>query len=389
MKIVVISPFYHPSMGGVETIVKQTAEELARRKYAVSVITTTCSNSWTELSEPGVKVENGVTVYRLKPQLTKIGYATLMDGLKTIIKREKPDIVHSHNLHPHLFQALSFKNDGHFKLVAQLHYPAATGIDHIGAKLAYPVVTTLLQRQQQKVDAFIVHTNLEKIWLISKGFDEQKIHKLSYPCASSMLFEKCAKDAGKGGSMAGMAEEPDLLYVGRITRRKGLHVLLQALPSVISDVKGLTAVIAGPTDKTYYKTLAALARELNLGNHVIFSQALPEEVKYRIMCKCKLFVVPSIRDYTPVTLIEAQALGKPVISTITGAIPEIVKNGETGLLVEPQNPIALAEAIKCLLLNEEKKEFMGKNALQWVRLNFLLDDVVDKLEKLYHDCMAN
>jgi glycosyltransferase involved in cell wall biosynthesis len=244
----------------------------------------------------------------------------------------------------------------------------------------------LLQRQQQKVDAFVVHTNLEKIWLISKGFDEKKIHKLSYPCASSMLFEKCAKDAGKGGSMAGMAEEPDLLYVGRIIRRKGLHVLLQALPSVISDVKGLTVVIAGPTDKRYYKTLSALDRELNLGNHVIFSQALPEEVKYRIMCKCKLFVVPSISDYTPVTLIEAQALGKPVISTITGAIPEIVKNGETGLLVEPDNPMALANALMRLLLREEERQSMSKKAEQWVRQNFLLEKVIDELEKLYIEC---
>lgn len=386
MRIVIVSPFYHPSIGGVESIVRQTAEELARRKYEVSVITTNYSNAWVKLSEPDVKAENGVEIYRLRPKPVKMGYAALMDGLKETITKVEPDIVHSHNLHPHLFQAMSWKNRGKFKLVAQLHCPQASGIDNMAANLIYPITMWLL-RYQRKIDAFVAHTNLERTWLINNGIDEMKIHRLNYPCVSSSFLRKWRNDHAESKNTPRLGEEQRLLYVGRITRRKGIHILLQALPSVISDFKDTITLVAGPTDQKYYGILLAVAKNLNLGRNLVFSQALSEESKYRAMLNCKIFVNPSIKDYTPVTLIEAQALGKPVVSTVTGAIPEIVKNGETGLLVEPQNPIALANAIKWLLSREEDRRAMGKKAEQWVRQNFLLDNVVDQLEKLYAECM--
>lgn len=381
MKIIIISPFYFPSMGGVEAIVKQTADELARRKNKVAVITTNYSNSWVKLSEPNVSEENGVTVHRLKPRI-KLGFASFMDHLTDVILKEKPDIVHCHNLHPHLFQAINVKSDCQFKLVAQMHYPAATGIDGLGAKLAYPIVTSLLRRRQLKVDAFIVHTNLEKNWLIDEGFAESKIHKLNYPCVSSRLLKDVNSIKRKDSVFP---KKPDLLYIGRIARRKGLHIFLQALPSIINNFKDLTVVVAGPTDQKYYKELLSLAAKLTLGENVFFSQALSEEAKYSVMNECKIFVVPSIKDYTPVTLIEAQALGKPVISTLTGAIPEIVQDNLTGLLVEPENPLALAKAIERLLSSKEERDFMGKSSLQWIQQNFLLDEVIDKLYTIYEN----
>ena len=287
MKVLIISPFYSPSMGGVETIVKQTAEELVRRNYTVSVITTTHSNSWVKLSETGVKSENGVTVYRLKPQL-KLGFASLMGGLGKIIKNEKPDIIHSHDLHPHLFQAIRLRNAENFKIVAQLHFPAATGIDSRGAKLAYPVITRLLKRQQKQVDAFIVHTDLEGTWLTDKGFDKIRINKLRYPCFDLKRFENSIEGLDQSVSQSKLVA-PDLLYVGRVTDRKGLHVLLHALPLVTNTIKNVTLLIAGHADQKYYESLVALVNELNLSNNVVFSDALSEEAKYELMRKCKVF----------------------------------------------------------------------------------------------------
>ena len=387
MKIIIISPFYTPSMGGVEAIVKQTAEALAQRNNDVTVITTNYSNSWVKLSEPHISEENGVSVHRLKPGF-KVGFACFMDHLPDLIQKETPDVVHCHNLHPHLFQAIRAKTDCQFKLVAQLHFPGATGIDGFGAKLAYPIATSLLQKHQQKIDAFIIHSNLEKKWLVGKGFDEEKMRRLNYPCVSSQFLKLSNAYLGDGKNAFGRFSHPDLLYIGRMSRRKGLHTFLQALPSVIADIKDLTVILAGPSDEKYCKRLLSLAKQLNLGNHVRFSQALTEEAKRTAITECKVFVVPSIKDYTPVTLIEAQALGKPVISTTTGAIPEIVNDSETGLLVEPQNPEALAEAIKFLLSVKQKRQAMGERALEWVQNNFLLNDVIVDLERLYNDCIV-
>ena len=172
-----------------------------------------------------------------------------------------------------------------------------------------------------------------------------------------------------------------------MTERKGLHILLEALSLVINTYKDLTLLIAGHRNQKYFEKLVIIVQKLRLENNVKFLPLLSEIEKSTLMRNCKIFIVPSIKDYTPVTLIEAQALGKPVISTNTGAIPEIVKNNETGLLVKPEDPESLALAIKRLLFNEEERLVMGNKAKDWISQNFSLSDVVNKLEKLYFDCI--
>ncbi|MGQ9468449.1 MAG: glycosyltransferase family 4 protein, partial [Nitrososphaerales archaeon] len=325
---------------------------------------------------------NGI-VHRLNPSLFRIGYATLMKGLKERLKEFKPDIIHSHNLHPHLFQAVSWKFDLGYKLVAQLHYPEVTGIDHFSAKLSYPLSMKYLIMQQGKIDAFIVHTCAEERWLIDKGVDAQKVFKVNYPCVPSKLLRHDSNSVYKLEFTA----KHTLLYIGRVTWRKGIHMLLQALPDVVNGVKDIAVIIAGTRDEKYYKMLLKLVDELSLNDYVIFKQALSERDKYEYMSSCTLFVSPSIKDIHPITLVEAQALGKPVISTTVGAIPEIVKNEETGLLVEPENPKQLAKAIKRLVLRENERRIIGAKARQWVKENFLLEATVNRLETIYSYCL--
>jgi len=88
------------------------------------------------------------------------------------------------------------------------------------------------------------------------------------------------------------------------------------------------------------------------------------------MANCSVFICPTLADYHPIVLVEAQALGKPVISTKVGAIPEIVSNGKTGLLVEPGDEAELANAITTLLSdNRTLSEFskMLKNKPSSIR----------------------
>lgn len=382
LKIVIISPFYYPSNGGVESIVKNTAEELAKRKHKVIVVTTNYSNSWVKLSEESKTVENGVTIYRVQP-LSKVGYAAILRGLIRILEKEQPDIVHAHNLHPHLFQAIYSKSHLKFKIVVQLHYPLATGIDHLSAKLFFPMVMKLMVHNQRKVDAFIVHSSLEEKWLMQNGIKETRISKLRFPCFSYTSKEYTLSQLSidrKSDYLPSNLPPFDILSIGRITKRKGIHVLLQAL-SQLKDLD-ISTLIVGHADKVYLQSLQNLSTKLGLKN-VYFLPPVSEQTKFRLIDACKIFVVPSILDYTPVTVIEAQAMGKPVISTHTGAIFELVRGNETGILVEPQNVEALAEAIRRLILNKEKRLAMGDKAYSWIIENFSMDGVVDRLEEIY------
>jgi len=378
---VFISPFYTPSIGGVETIVRDTTEDLARRDFDVSVVTTTLNSNWTIAGKKGKCEINGVEVYRLSTKKIRIGYAALMVGLRQTLKELEPQIVHCHNLHPHLFQSLKWKKELNYKVLAQLHFPEATGLDHLTAKIAYPMVMSYLSLKQKNVDAFIVHTNLEKNWLVRKGLDEKKIHKLRYPSISNSTIRKYRQDFSdyeKNGM-----QNRYVLYIGRKTKRKGIHVFLSAIPLILEQIPDIKYIIAGPNDEEYYSALLKIRDKLNLRDRVTFLGKLSEEDKYKYMVNSSIFVSPSLKDYTPVTLIEAQALGVPVISTDVGAISEIVDNGVTGILVDPDRPESLAEAISYLISNEDRRRIMGRKAAEWVKQNFLLENTVDTLIDVY------
>jgi len=379
VRISIITPFYPRSIGGVEKITSDTAEELARRGSEVSVITTTYNNAWEKIAELGSEVVGDVEVHRLQPSLLKLGYATLMSGLKEKLVTLRPDIVHSHNLHPHLFQVIRWKAELGYRIVAQLHYPEATRISHLSARLMHPTAIWYLKKKQREIDTFIVHSNLERRWLIGNGIREKKVYRMNYPCVSHKLLEYNPKSAFKSR----IDSEHILLYIGRIVWEKGLHILLQALPEVLSDIKDVVAVMAGPKNKKYYGELLKIAKKLDLNSHVIFKSAVFGEEKSQYMRNCTIFVSPSINDYTPATLIEAQAFGKAVISTTVGAIPEIVQDTNTGLLVRKEDPKELASAIKWLLLNDREREQMGKRARKMVKDKFLLESTVNDLEKMY------
>lgn len=377
MRIVNVTPFYSPSIGGVEIIVQDTVEELVRGGDDVHVVTTMYDNYRNRIAPEGISVENGVVVHRLKPLFGWLGYATVMRRLKETLRSIKPDVVHCHNLHPHLFQATKWKKGLGYELVAQLHNPGATGIDHYSARFIYPTVIKYLAVIQNKIDAFIAETALEKRWLMTIGIESKRMYRVNYPCVKSSFIGYKPKSPYRflyGNRYV-------VLYVGRIDRRKGIHTLIKAFATVIEQVDNSILVIAGPKNERYFRYLQRVSKAFN--GAIVFKGPVLGQRKLDYMGSCTLFASPSVRDDHPITLIEAQALGRPVISTRVGSIPEIVKNGETGLLVKPENPKELAKAIKWFILHKNEREAMGIRARQWIKEKFLLEANVGKLKKLY------
>ncbi len=382
MKVAIVSPFYSPSIGGVETIAHDTAVELARRDHEVHVVSTTCDNAWERVADAGEVVSEGVTLHRLNPSTLKIGYSTLMKGLKATIEKIGPDIVHSHNLHPHLFQLLSWKREMAYGLVAQLHYPTVTGIDSLVARGLYRPTMWNLARNQAKLDGVVAHGAKERDWLIGENIEEERIRIIQYPAVPSALL------AYEGNPVPELerADGPIVLYIGRITWRKGVHLLVDAVESLIEEVPNLYTVIAGPPEKDYLNKIRSAVEQKGLQGRVVFEGALPEEKKRDYMCAATVFVSPSIKDIHPITLLEAQALGTPVVSTNIAAIPDIVRDGETGILVDPDNPGALKEAIGKITRDATLRQRLSRNAREWAS-HLSLESSVDSLESLYSDIL--
>ena len=374
MRIAIVCPYYPwpPSFGGVETIVRNVSIELAKRGHEVHVVTTPFDvTTGKQVSDYSVEERDGVIIHKLKPKRIRVGYARVLERLKEKIQQIKPEIVHSHNLHPHLFQLAEWRSKLRYKLVAELHHPAVN-LDFFIQKIFLPFTAYLMKRKSSGIDLFLAHTNLEKSWLISKGIKEDAIKVIRPPFISSRLLLHRA---------TATPNKPSLLYVGRIVPKKGLHVLIKAL-SLVKNINDAELVIAGPAEEKYLRKLQNLTTKLKLETHVKFKGRITEQEKVDLMSSCSIFVCPTLADYHPIVLVEAQALGKPVISTKVGAISEIVIDGKTGLLVKPDQELELANAILILLRNKEFRNTLSRNAKEYAKL-FTIEASVRALEDIY------
>jgi glycosyltransferase involved in cell wall biosynthesis len=376
LRIALVSSYYPwpPSIGGVETIVRHVSTELALRGHEVHVLTSPFDvTSGRQVAEYGIEETDQVTVHKLKPGKLKLGYARFLQDLECEILKIKPDVVHSHCLHPHLFQTAKWKHKMNYKLLAELHHPAVE-LDHLSAKLVFSGVVRQLVRSSKNIDSIIAHTNLEAQWLIDKGIDSSKLHKLQFPAIPIYLFNAKSITSPKNNS---------LVFVGRVTWRKGLHVLIKALPLLMADVENIKLSVIGPKDDSYAICVKDLINKFKLNDHVEIKGILSEQEKIALIASNQLLVLPSLNDYTPNVVLEAQVLGVPVVASDVGAVSELVVNKETGLLVAPDDPAQLAEALKTILLDDALREKMSTQAKEHAK-KFALKNTVRELEELYN-----
>jgi glycosyltransferase involved in cell wall biosynthesis len=170
-----------------------------------------------------------------------------------------------------------------------------------------------------------------------------------------------------------------ILSVARLVEPKGLEHLLAAC-RILRDAGHAVhcEIIGGPThsEMNYYLKLLKLRRTLGLEAEVTFLGAQPFDRVLQRYREVDVFVLPAVqssdgrRDITPNALIEAMAMHLPVVSTQSGAIPEIVEDGVSGLLVPPGDAAALAQAITRLLSDGVLREQLGRNARKRVEERF-------------------
>jgi phosphatidylinositol alpha-1,6-mannosyltransferase len=178
--------------------------------------------------------------------------------------------------------------------------------------------------------------------------------------------------------------EPRLLFVGRLVRRKGADLLIEAFGRLRADMPSVRLDIVG--DGPELPNLIALARKLDLGDAVTFHGALFGRRLWEVYAKAALLVLPSRQSAYDVegfgtVFLEAGMFGIPSIGTRTGGIPEAVVDGVTGKLVRDGNVGELGDAIKSLLDDPEEAERLGTNA-RAEALRFSWDRSTDQVLRL-------
>ena len=362
-KILHISKYYFPYHGGLEDIARSIVMEM-REQYEQRVL---CFNH--TCKETIRSTEDGVEIVRIKAPFTvssqPISFSYL-HVLRQEIRSFRPDIIHVHFPNPlvGLFLLL-IPLDG-IRLIIHWH------ADILGKQVLYRLYRPLEQRILQRADAILVTSPQYKEYSAPLRKFSEKIHILpNIIHEPKLLLQPEDKQAIEQIKLR-FSGKKIVFFLGRHVPYKGVDILLQAVP-YLSDT--CVVVIGGTGEQTaYWQQLAA-----PYGDKVQFVGELHDDEKRRFLYASDVFAFPSIdrREAFGVALTEALYCGAPAVSfRIEGSGSMWVnQNGKTGIVVENIDPHAFAEAINTLVQDDVLRARYSKAAHQWIKKNFLKDQL--------------
>lgn len=179
--------------------------------------------------------------------------------------------------------------------------------------------------------------------------------------------------------------KPVIGTIANLYPTKGIKYLIEAaalLKTMIPDSKFIIQIIGEGRER---KNLELRIKNYGLESTIFLLGKLPNASEH--LRDFDIFVLPSIKEGFPYTILEAMAAGLPIVATKVGGIPEILIDKKTGLIVAPKNPQALADAIMNLISNPESGSRMGRKAQEIVK-NFTISKMVSATEKIYEEVLS-
>ena len=195
-------------------------------------------------------------------------------------------------------------------------------------------------------------------------------------CPPPTAAEEASFDADFGLSAA---DRPRVAFIANFRRMKGHCDLIHALPRVLKEFPRLRILCAGRDDSL--GEIPRLAREAGVDQALCLLGYCADTA--RILRHSDLMILPSLWEGCPNSVQEAMALGRPIITTRVGGIPEILESEKQGLLIPPQSPDALAEALLRLLRRPDEARALGCAARERAARDFPVDLMVRRLEAIY------
>ena len=186
----------------------------------------------------------------------------------------------------------------------------------------------------------------------------------------------------------GLNDKTTVLFSSDIIPRKGVEYLVRAADIVVNQLgyKDTLFLLKGKvSEKVYLENMRKLIEDYKLVENVKIVGYIPWEDLKRLYVASDIYVLPSLEEPCPTSLLEPLACGKPLIGTNVGGIVTMIKNGWNGFLVEPANEKELAEKIKYLIDHPEKWDEMGKNSRKLAEEEFDWSKIAEKYLEVYEE----
>ena len=293
-----------------------------------------------KLTQNGHQVKKLETTHLPIKNLKNPSFAVL-SSLRSLVDRDSYDIVHGFNIP----SAYAMKYAKGKKKVLSVHGVFSEQVDTLHSKS----VSSLAKSSESQVLQWP-----DKLTTDSKA--TQKLYKEKFDIDFEYLPSPLDTDMFENlGSTEKIKNQ--IAYVGRDSHEKGIDILKAA--------------------------------ESKINGNVVYCTDRSWEDAMKIIKSSSIVVVPSRMESLPTTVKEAFYLNVPVIGTDVGGIPELIKNNETGIIVPPENPSKLAEAVNELLSDKEKAQKLATNGNTFVKNNMTWDVILPKYIKFYENLLKN
>jgi len=372
MKVVHVTPFYVPVVGGVEEVVRRVAEFLATRSYDVYVVTYNRLRRGGAGSLPRYENINGVHVIRLRPDFIW-SHGSYSSELPIVLRELKPDVVHVHVWrHPHVFQVAKLKKNLKFSAILHGHAPFYK-LCQLGLTtwFYHRFIDTFLTSYLRHYDVYITLTPYESERAAQLGLERDKIVIIPNGIDENRCRE--AKVSRIDGQV---------LYLGRISKDKNIDLLVKAMAFVSKVISEVSLTLAGP-DEGMARKLIKYARKKNV--KLQYLGTVSEKTKHELYLKSYIYALPSLYEGFGITLLEAAQHSLPSVITGYGGQYYVAPPGIVSVWVKP-NPLDYAQGIIELLIDKNLWKKLSENATKWSQ-KFLWDKILPLYEKLYNSEM--
>jgi len=363
MKILFCSELFWPYIGGVERMSQRLIADLKQRGHEFTVLT-----SHDEMKLPDQDDLDGVPVYRycFRKTLSSANPREFLSVRKQIATRlidDPPDLVHFYAAGSNLFYIYPLVVDSGLPVIVTLHNEIVQQLSATGDSMLIQVL-----RQSNWVVACseavlrgtleIVPEIEERSSTIRNGFDLGQFEPGPVPTVP-----------------------PRLLCLSRLVPQKRVHWAIQAMRNVVDRYPDARLKIAGEGPEQ--ERLEELVANYGLGNIVEFLGSVPPGSVPGLLEQSTALLMPSSHEGLPIAAIEAALVGRPIIATDVGGLSEVVKHGESGELVPPDDSSSFSDAVLRLLSDPPRLVEMGAEARRFATESFGQERHNDEYHRLY------
>ena len=379
MKILQVHSFLYPHVGGSETYVLELSKRLKKRGHEVLIVTSLLSGDQRN------EVIEGVDVLRLPGMyLPKVPYFLFTPELFRILLSlsKRFEILHSHVRFFFSTNCVALLR----RIRQQSRFVLTLHSTHPQPQLTFLKCfekfyeKTVGRFTVNNADCVIALDENVKQHVLSYGALEERIVTIPNGVDTEIFAPVCVQRTGRPLKNEEKMSTFTVGYVGNLVKRKGVKYLIQGIHKLVPKYNFQLRIVG---DGPLKMELQALCSELSLSEFVSFEGALDKKLIPDFLRSVDVLVLPSLSEGMPTVVLEAMACGKAAIATDVGATRTVIDSPDVGILVPPQDPLAIKEALEKLITDEEKKIRMGKNARKKILSNYSWDAIVPRIEQVY------